>query len=171
MSQSTLSAPSLESSLESVSPKTPKTPKFTPLSKSLSQSGSFKSPLSKEKSKPDFDAIHENYSKAIVRGRHPNSFKKESELWHHFRTSDERFKSIAKGKGLWQVIEETNDSNEEYKLLDTSDDERDNYDIEDDMSALEHMQTNNSQHLLATANNAAPVTELNGIQVDLKVWN
>ena len=46
---------------------------------------------------PDFEKNHERYQASIARGRHPNSFKKNSELWYRVRESDNRLNQIKSG--------------------------------------------------------------------------
>lgn len=31
----------------------------------------------------DFQSIHNNYTRGLLKGRHPRSFPRQSELWHH----------------------------------------------------------------------------------------
>jgi hypothetical protein len=44
---------------------------------------------------------------SVVKGRHPNSLKKDDELWHYSRVSSERHKLIKGGKGFWGAIEQS----------------------------------------------------------------
>jgi hypothetical protein len=49
-------------------------------------------------------AIQEQHG--ILKGRHPASMKKESELWHYTKQSNERHQRIKKGHSFWDVINE-----------------------------------------------------------------
>jgi hypothetical protein len=49
-------------------------------------------------------AIQEQHG--ILKGRHPASMKKESELWHYTKQSNERHRRIKKGHSFWDVINE-----------------------------------------------------------------
>lgn len=55
---------------------------------------------------PDWDEQQERYIKAVRRGRHPNSFKRESELWHYVKSTNERLDRIAKGHNLGTILRE-----------------------------------------------------------------
>jgi hypothetical protein len=39
--------------------------------------------LSTTHSLDDFQDIHNNYTRGLLKGRHPRSFPRQSELWHH----------------------------------------------------------------------------------------
>lgn len=45
--------------------------------------------------------------RSIIKGRHPQSMKRESELWHYARSSNERHERIKRGHGFWNVIQDT----------------------------------------------------------------
>jgi hypothetical protein len=49
--------------------------------------------------------------KSVIQGRHPGSLKKDSELWHYTKQSNERQQRIKKGHGFWDVINESSDKN------------------------------------------------------------
>jgi hypothetical protein len=114
---------------------------------------------SEDRTIPDFNEIHTNYSKALVRGRHPNSFPKESELWYHFRSSSERVKKVAFGYDIWEVIEdqESVHKNAERHVKMKSE--------EDELKA----EVNNAVSAQApTHPNAIQMRTINGVQIDMK---
>lgn len=43
--------------------------------------------------------------RSMMKGRHPNSMKKDDELWHYSRISSERHRLVKSGKALWEVVE------------------------------------------------------------------
>ena len=58
---------------------------------------------------PDWDAKQERYIKAVRRGRHPASFKRESELWYYVKSTNDRLDRIAKGHTLGTILREKED--------------------------------------------------------------
>lgn len=46
---------------------------------------------------PDFEKRHERHKIALSRGRHPNSFKKDTELWYRVQESNNRLNLIKSG--------------------------------------------------------------------------
>ena len=101
---------------------------------------------------PDFDEIHDNYSKGVARGRHPNSFPRKSELWYHFHTSAERVERIKRGHGFWNVI-----TDQSKKTETTCNDHEGD--------------TNNIKPTTAEFNNmrSQPIRTVNGMVIDMKV--
>ena len=65
---------------------------------------------------PDFDYLHERYGKAIMRGRHPNSFQKNSELWWNVQASNERLKTVIRGRSIETALNTTTLSPSSKKL-------------------------------------------------------
>ena len=59
---------------------------------------------------PDFDAEQERYIRAIRRGRHPNSFKRNSELWYYANLTGSRVERVAKGHRLSSILRERESS-------------------------------------------------------------
>jgi hypothetical protein len=59
--------------------------------------------------------------KSVIQGRHPVSLKKDSELWHYTKQSNERQQRIKKGHGFWDVINESSDKNIAAMELDAKD--------------------------------------------------
>lgn len=55
---------------------------------------------------PDWDEKQERYIKALRRGRHPASFKRESELWYYVKATNDRLDRIAKGHNLGTILRE-----------------------------------------------------------------
>ena len=108
-----------------------------------------KSQLSNSSSLPDFNAIHDSYSKAVIRGRHPTSFPKKSELWYHYHNSSERLERISKGHGFWGVI---NDQDEERQ---------DGQSVTEAEGKLKFTFTQPPR--------AVQLRNINGMQVDMKV--
>lgn len=100
---------------------------------------------------PDFNAIHDGYSKAVCRGRHPISFPKKSELWHHFQASKERVERISKGHQFWEVI---HDQDSRYV--------GDEKAQEDDSGKLKF-------NIQPNGRGSVQLRTINGIQVDVKV--
>ena len=45
--------------------------------------------------------------KSIIKGRHPQSFRKESDLWHFTKASNERYERILRGYSFWDVIDDS----------------------------------------------------------------
>jgi hypothetical protein len=121
-------------------------------SKSLTTLKSSKS----EKTIPDFNQIHTNYSKALVRGRHPNSFPKQSELWYHFRASSDRVKKVAFGYDLWEVIEEHEAG---YRSADKKVQIKENA---DELKAEVNTMSTQAHP------NAIQMRTINGVQIDMK---
>lgn len=70
---------------------------------------------------PDFENIQKNYTKRLLLGRHPRSFPRQSELWHHTVTSNARLSRIHNGHKLWNVVDEEEQShlNESSTVLDS----------------------------------------------------
>lgn len=62
--------------------------------------------LSSCASLPDFSAQHHQYTRGLLKGRHPRSFPKQSELWYHYKSSAARLDRVTKGHNLWNVVEE-----------------------------------------------------------------
>lgn len=59
---------------------------------------------------PDFDAEQERYIRAVRRGRHPNSFKRKSELWYYANLTGARVDRVAKGHRLSSILSQREDS-------------------------------------------------------------
>lgn len=57
------------------------------------------------------------YQKSIVRGRHPVSIPKDSELWHYSKISAERRTRILRGHHFWDVINDTSWERNTDKVL------------------------------------------------------
>ena len=55
---------------------------------------------------PDFASQHTKYTRGLLKGRHPRSFPKQSELWHHYKASASRLERVVKGHNLWNIIDE-----------------------------------------------------------------
>lgn len=72
---------------------------------------------------PEFVEYQEKYNRAILRGRHPRSFKMESELWSNVNKSLKRVAKVAKGRNIWNVIDEDDDHFFSGSALNTDDDD------------------------------------------------
>jgi hypothetical protein len=59
---------------------------------------------------PDWDAEQERYIAAVRRGRHPTSFKRNSELWYYVQETSSRVNRIAKGHTLARILQEKDES-------------------------------------------------------------
>jgi len=55
---------------------------------------------------PDFEDIQKKYTKRLLLGRHPRSFPRQSELWHHTVSSNSRLARIHNGHKLWNVVDD-----------------------------------------------------------------
>lgn len=71
---------------------------------SLSPSRSFSS-----SSVPSFSDSYNKYTKQLLKGRHPRSFPRHSELWHYYDESTRRLENCLKGRDLWNVIDTEDD--------------------------------------------------------------
>lgn len=47
------------------------------------------------------------YVRQVARGRHPRSFGRMSELWHHALSTGKRLDAIRAGRDIWSVLEES----------------------------------------------------------------
>lgn len=72
------------------------------------EGSSFSSTSPTRKVKPDFNEIQKQYTKQLLHGRHPRSFPRQTELWHHYDSSTERLERVTKGHNLWDVINSNN---------------------------------------------------------------
>lgn len=59
----------------------------------------------------DFNNIQKQYTRRLVRGRHPKSFPHQSELWVHCKNSLDRVNLISKGHSFWNIVEEVHEKN------------------------------------------------------------
>jgi hypothetical protein len=84
--------------------------------------GSVDSLSSSTSTLPDFSSKHNKYTRGLLKGRHPRSFPKQSELWHHYKSSASRLDRVTKGHNLWNVVDEEEDKYEQI-LSPTSDQE------------------------------------------------
>eukprot|EP01031_Cornospumella_fuschlensis_P044172 gene44172-54003_t len=57
------------------------------------------------------------YQKSIIRGRHPVSIPKDSELWYYSKMSAERKDKILRGNRFWDVINESNANKHAEKIM------------------------------------------------------
>ncbi len=55
-----------------------------------------------------FDKQANKHLQSVIRGRHPKSLPKTSELWHYNKLSTQRRNRINKGHTFWEVINEEN---------------------------------------------------------------
>lgn len=55
---------------------------------------------------PDFSSQHSKYTRGLLKGRHPRSYPKQSELWHHYKASAARLDRVTKGHNLWNIMDE-----------------------------------------------------------------
>jgi hypothetical protein len=59
----------------------------------------------------DFTNVQKQYTRRLVRGRHPKSFPHQSELWVHCKNSLDRVDLISKGHSFWNIVEEEHEKN------------------------------------------------------------
>mmetsp|Transcript_24802 Transcript_24802/g.25431 ORF Transcript_24802/g.25431 Transcript_24802/m.25431 type:complete len:811 (-) Transcript_24802:16-2448(-) len=64
----------------------------------------------------DFQSIHNNYTRGLLKGRHPRSFPRQSELWHHYKASSKRLERVSKGHKLWNILDEIEGEHHQAKL-------------------------------------------------------
>lgn len=69
---------------------------------------------------PNFDELHEKYRKGVIRGRHPNSFRKDSEIWYRVHESSSRVNLVKSGCSIDSALDRTLRSQNEIKLNNSS---------------------------------------------------
>ena len=110
---------------------------------------------------PDFHDIQKKYTKRILLGRHPRSFKRQSELWYHCNLSNESVSRINKGHKLWNVTDELDKRKQEIAEA--------NYLLSQSNSGNELVDENGVPiPIMQTTEKKKVLESLNGISVDMK---
>eukprot|EP00602_Paraphysomonas_sp_CaronLab_P004899 CAMPEP_0185026632 /NCGR_PEP_ID=MMETSP1103-20130426/10970_1 /TAXON_ID=36769 /ORGANISM="Paraphysomonas bandaiensis, Strain Caron Lab Isolate" /LENGTH=863 /DNA_ID=CAMNT_0027560281 /DNA_START=92 /DNA_END=2683 /DNA_ORIENTATION=- len=103
---------------------------------------------------PDFQSVHNTYTRGLLKGRHPRSFPRQSELWHHYKSSSKRLERVTKGHKLWSVIAESEeDVHATASKMNTE---------------LNQQKRNTSSKYSEVGSSYIPKEPLHGLHVDLK---
>lgn len=113
--------------------------------------GSFNSEGMSLDSTNDFQSIHNNYTRGLLKGRHPRSFPRQSELWHHYKSSSKRLERVSKGHKLWNILDEIEDEHHQDRLSPDAKPKR-----------------NVGAHFNDLSSSYIPKEPLHGLNVDLK---
>lgn len=108
---------------------------------------------------PNFEEIQKTYTKRITLGRHPRSFPRQSEMWHHTVNANERLSRIGSGHHLWNVVEESKQQHDVALSMLGS--------VKEDESVVDEniiVPTGS----LPTTEKKKQVESLNGIAIDMK---
>ena len=108
---------------------------------------------------PNFEEIQKRYTKRITLGRHPRSFPRQSEMWHHTVNANDRLARVGSGHQLWNVVEESKEQHDvAVSTLNSL--------TEDDSVVDEEFIVPTGD--LPTTEKKKQVESLNGIAVDMK---